>query len=379
MELESLLDQEPQTLREALETAIGEQIIPDGLRETLDEIMERLEQLRIERGFLAVCQVIGRFVEHDSKTPLAGFTVHAFDLDAGPEPQALGHDITNAEGLFLITFTAPRLSSIDGEDEEPANTRQLRLHIVDEQGEEIHQAVVQATPGAQEITEIAVPVPEVLDTSVELTELDETLGLDLPTELLSHLAEKDINTLDDIRRLGSLSRLDGLPVAADHLAVALLEAHASLSVLSPDVQFNARLIESGLASVAAVANRPRARFVSDFHTGEGGDLKAALLHAEAVASTKFLDNVATGVITSFANGYAAPLSGVDPAVFDAFTAKCACKTCESAVSPLAYLADLLDYAVTHLRIEKGGQVEPISLDFLSDHLHQPLGDLPASC
>jgi peptidoglycan hydrolase-like protein with peptidoglycan-binding domain len=379
LELESLLDQDPQVLREALERAIAERIIPASLGESVDEIMERLEQLRLDVGLDEIFEFFGGLHDEQTGDALAGFTVQAFDLDAGPELQALGHDISNADGLFLITYTAPRLSRTDDEDEEPDNTRRLQLHILNEQGEEIHQAVIQVTPGLEEVTAIPVPVPEVPDTSATLAELDETLDLELPPELLSHLAENGINSLDDIRRLGGLGRLSGLPVAADHPAVSLLEAHASLSTLSPNVALNARLIDGGLTSVAAVANQPRARFVSDFHTDAGGDLKTALLHAEAVASTKFLDTVATGVIADFANGYAAPLPGVDPAVSDAFATKCACKACESAVSPLAYLADLLDYAVTHLRIENGGQVEPVSLDFLSEQLHQPFGELPASC
>ena len=45
------------------------------------------------------------------------------------------------------------------------------------------------------------------------------------------------------------------------------------------------------------------------------------------------------------------------------------------VSPTAYLADLLDYAVDHLR--SGGA--PISLAWLSTQFHQPFDELAASC
>ncbi|HEX5717865.1 MAG TPA: hypothetical protein VF179_17030, partial [Thermoanaerobaculia bacterium] len=46
----------------------------------------------------------------------------------------------------------------------------------------------------------------------------------------------------------------------------------------------------------------------------------------------------------------------------------------SAVSPLAYLAALLDYTLTHLRNESGS----VDLATLDDTLHQPFGDLPTA-
>src|SRR5258708_1967798 len=52
-----------------------------------------------------------------------------------------------------------------------------------------------------------------------------------------------------------------------------------------------------------------------------------------------------------------------------------CEVSHAAVSPLAYLADLLDYAVRH--IKNNGQA--IDLPFLSATFHQLFGDLPASC
>ncbi|MGH8528035.1 MAG: hypothetical protein ACREXY_28575, partial [Gammaproteobacteria bacterium] len=45
------------------------------------------------------------------------------------------------------------------------------------------------------------------------------------------------------------------------------------------------------------------------------------------------------------------------------------------ISPIAYLADLLDYAVDHVR--NGGAA--FSLPFLTAEFHQPFGELVASC
>src|SRR5262249_51791127 len=54
------------------------------------------------------------------------------------------------------------------------------------------------------------------------------------------------------------------------------------------------------------------------------------------------------------------------------------KDCEAAVSPIAYLADLLDYAVDHLKQPPPGTV-PIDLQQMTEKFHQPFGDLLASC
>lgn len=119
--------------------------------------------------------------------------------------------------------------------------------------------------------------------------------------------------------------------------------------------------------------------MSGIHT-HLGDFNAARLHTEAVATDHFLRNVETGIAADLANGYSNPLTDTEPEVFDIFRAKCACKACESAVSPLAYLADLLDYTVTHLRKKVADdQTEAIMLDFLTEQFHQPFGELRASC
>ena len=60
---------------------------------------------------------------------------------------------------------------------------------------------------------------------------------------------------------------------------------------------------------------------------------------------------------------------------DVISQDCDCEDCEAAVSPGAYLADLMEYAITHLRFN-GAQ---IGLQFFTDHFHQPFADLPSNC
>jgi len=56
-------------------------------------------------------------------------------------------------------------------------------------------------------------------------------------------------------------------------------------------------------------------------------------------------------------------------------AACGCPGCLHAASPLAYLANLLDYAVRRLR-ENG---QPVTLERLAERFHQPFADVPVAC
>jgi len=199
-----------------------------------------------------------------------------------------------------------------------------------------------------------------------ISELVSTLHLTVPAQLSSFLAQKGISTLEDIRKAGGLTRISGLPVPATDPIVRILDAHADLIALSPDILFNANLIDRGYDSVRGVADGQRHAFVKA--AGDSlGVFRAAHMQVRAQARTHALDNLRTEAIANQRNGQ--PNKPIAPAV-------CSCEDCEASVCPLAYLVDLLDY--TTKRIVDGGQ-KALDLQSLIDMLHQPLGDLIASC
>src|SRR4051812_41870122 len=67
---------------------------------------------------------------------------------------------------------------------------------------------------------------------------------------------------------------------------------------------------------------------------------------------------------------AKPMSAPPPTLAELLAPHCGCADCESAVSPGAYLAPLLDYAVKHVR---NGD-EPLTAADFAERFHQPLGD-----
>jgi hypothetical protein len=203
--------------------------------------------------------------------------------------------------------------------------------------------------------------------SPSISELVSTLHLTIPSQLSSFLVQNGINTLADIRKAGGLSQLANLPVPAADPLVRTLDAHAELIALSPEIVLNAKLIDRGYYSVRSVADSHRRAFVQA--AGDSlGVFRAAQMQVRAQARTNSLDNLRAAAIVS--NGNQPQLSKpIAPAV-------CQCEDCQAGVSPLAYLVDLLDY--TTKRIVDGAQ-NPLDFPSLIGMLHQPLGDLIASC
>lgn len=96
---------------------------------------------------------IGRLLNDESGEPLSGYTVRAYDLDAGEEPAYLGYDITNTQGLFTVTYTTPAPT----EDEEQDERRHLRLQILGQDGETIYETDIEIVVDSTDIVDIRVP------------------------------------------------------------------------------------------------------------------------------------------------------------------------------------------------------------------------------
>jgi Tc toxin complex TcA C-terminal TcB-binding domain/Putative peptidoglycan binding domain/Repeat of unknown function (DUF5648) len=370
LNLDRLLDLPSEQLRNALEAAIRENIIPARLRESLDEIIRRFEQLRRERDAREEQnriphEVMGQLLNQETDEPLFKYWVHAVDLDAANRD--LGYVTTDAKGLFSLTYTTPPHSSTG--EETAIETRRLQLHIATPERNEIYQTEVQIEVDRDQTLTVRIPVPAPPD----LTQLAESLQLPLPARLLPFLAERGIRTLADIRRAGGIRQLENLPVAPDDLAVQTLEAHANLNLLSDDIRSNAAIITRGYTSISAIASATRPNFVGANHA-DLGDFKPAQLQVAARAQIQTLNKILMERQIDPANG-----SSSQPLVQATKPAPspnhCSCKNCEAAVSPIAYLADLLDYAINHLKDNNAA----ISLNFLTDNFHQPFGDLLTSC
>jgi len=193
--------------------------------------------------------------------------------------------------------------------------------------------------------------------------------------LLTFLESQNIRSLGDIRMSGGIAHLEGLPDSVDRPAVRDLEAHAQLSLLSPDREVREAIVRKGFADIGAIALSDRTQFVREMR-GTMGDLKAARLHVQAGAQKTFIENVIADTAVAMAYGTEKKLSSrVKDMWGKRFAPSCSCKDCESAVSPLSYLADLIKYIKDHVH-DAGGQVNYV---FLERNFHQKFGTLPKAC
>ncbi|MGI8783684.1 MAG: neuraminidase-like domain-containing protein [Acidobacteriota bacterium] len=312
-------------------------------------------------------RISGRLLDERTGSPLSGYVVHASLRQYGREVEELGDARSNLEGRF--DFIDSRL----GEPVLGGERRALVAILVrDEYKQERLKTEIEAEINGEPLP---IWVPRQGDKQLPspvLSQLAASGGPSLTPWLSARLAKRGIRTLEDLREKGGALRMEGLP-AADREAARLLDAHADLYRLSADVRANAALIENRFDSTLSIASTPPDVFFE--RTREVlGDIGAAQLHAAARAERNVLRNFLTAAEADRANGFAGsgPLSETTAAYGPT---KCSCHECETAASPLAYLTDLLDYTLDHLR----NNGSPVKLDWLEATFHQPFGDLPVAC
>jgi hypothetical protein len=380
--VDALIERDNAALVDALRNAVDNGLVPQWLGAITADIASRLDALRLDRGLLAVRELAGVVREADTHRPLPGLTVRAHHGGEGDDRTEFGYAITDEQGSFRFPYVAPRATN--GATRGDGAPRTLHLRVLSSPDGASGPLVETDTDldGRDDSLVLEVPadrIPDLPDHAI--AEIANRAGLEIPPALASFLHERGLRSVADIRRAGGLRRLDGVP-DADAAAVAALDAHASLSVLSADIVETDALVGRGFDSIAAVARVPRARFVRDTHDTLG-DYRAGELHTVARAQYDVLSNVLTGLRADAANGYPVARKGDmgdlltphKPEAQPMFPRTCSCADCEAAVSPMAYLADLIDYATEYL--VNGSNA--VTIPWLQNTFRQPLGELPTEC
>lgn len=202
-----------------------------------------------------------------------------------------------------------------------------------------------------------------------LRKISDQLSLNIPPAITTFLAEKRISTLEDIVRSGGLANQNYLK--PDDPKLKVLDAIANLTLVSTDLPVNKLLVDNGYFHLLDIADETPKRFATRME----GSLDSGLstrLHTVASVQARMLSNEVTAnkIETQFGLGLAGnrPLDKVLPPL-------CGCDDCHQAISPLAYLADLLNYAMRHVRFNRNA----ITLADLEGKFHQPFRNLPTNC
>lgn len=312
------------------------------------------------RGRAAARRVTGQLLDGGDAPRASGRIVEAWPAEPGAlAPLAVGR--VAADGSFTLTLdsAAPAGRSIAVYAFDAKRSRLLAgLAAPLRLGRKRDASVVlRAGPVA--------PAPR---RSAVLPELASHPEVRLAPAFSRFLQERKLTSVEALRRHGPLTADPALPRGAARDVVDVLDAHAALSLLPAEVYTKAALIQAGYRDVYAIARAPREDLARAL--GEGVDVDA--VQVAAIDHAGLLTN---RIIDARVRAASRDRSSLPQALQDALPQTCDCPDCRSATGPIAYLADLLDYTLRHLR--RGGQ--PVTLTWLQDWLHQPLRDLPATC
>ena len=142
--------------------------------------------------------------------------------------------------------------------------------------------------------------------------------------LVQKLEKQGLKTLADIRRKGEIGVVKGL-TKKQQADVQKLEAHAYLYMISEDIPLNEKLIVAGFRDISAIAAVESVALAKAAGISEE---EAKVLQAKAAAALPAGADTTPVVLGSRGNG-----DGEEEV-----------KACNSALSPLAYLEELLTYA-----------------------------------
>ena len=361
--LDQLEQAPPERLQEIVRRAVKENRVSRRALQAVPGIERRIKRLREKkRPKPAPPEVVGRrlvaqIVRDSNGEPLAGFVVEVFDMDAaGSGPLALGKTRTNADGFFSLPYSVPVHTT--------AKAQRFRL-IVSGNGQK-HTVEEQLRPDDAAQKAVRVPFEAVAEGETTLEEVSRLADFVIPRNLSRFLESLNIRTLEDVRAHGGIAHKNGLPTRGADAAVQAIEGHARLDALSSDRVLNQAMINRGYTSAGEIAKTSRAEFVSE-NAGDRGEYAAAEMHTAAKSVEAFAQNKAAWALTD-------PEWQMAPQM-EPLQVPCGCDDCEAAVSPLAYLADLLRYTTDHVRRNNAN----ITVATLQSMLGQPFGRLPVTC
>lgn len=271
-----------------------------------------------------------------------------------------------------VRFTLPGAPRSEGKREKPADAPKLTIQVLDLDREvmlarELDPKEAVQAPILVDVTKLHHRLEAAIGDGVAI------LGVSLKDEVAERLKKHKVTSLAGLRFVGPTS--DSLVDAGAKAQLRELEAHAELHLVCRDVSFNRRLIAAGYPTVEAISRVDRVKFIKSLRPANrqevewAGEVYDRALRLLALAANKAMERkvgIANRRKDAQGKAYKSTSPDEEP--------PCGC-SCGSAVSPLAYLADLLDYAVRHVR-ENGN---PLTMARLGQRFHQPFEQLPLDC
>lgn len=293
--------------------------------------------------------MVGRLVDESDATPFAGYKVRTSIDHRGEILADMGETTTNGAGYFSFVL-------VNNRDVAYATYQDLEnvsfiAEVLDENGQFITStsSLIDSPEQRSFVFETSIS-EETPETSITISELASNLSITIPTEINTYLSSNSISTLKDIRRAGGLKHQAELIESEHQDAIILLDGHAQFELVSDDYELNDFLISTkGYSNLYQVSEKDRADFIKDAESySSDAYLKLAKIYVAAKTGQQVMMNLYTANMantTPILEG--SPVSSLAPAsLLEA--PRCNCNTCKSSVSPLAYLSDLIEYAVENI-------------------------------
>lgn len=316
-----------------------------------------------------------QLIDVNSGDPIKGGRVKATILVDGQPILDLGERVTGGRGHF--TFAAAITPDIAVKTNDPESAVAIEVTLFYEDGDNVQSKVVHVFTERPDFSTVVIEIEPlvVAKESQDIDGLCQELGHLINPELDGFLASNNLRSLRDVRAFGNL---DPKSFTADGAkADALwLGKHARFEMISKKAATREKVIEKGYSNFRDVSTVSKGTFVSDFKKdddSDGSDIEMAAFHRMAGAQKHVLNNILT--IARLESRVKLNSDHYQDVLGNGHEPYCNCQDCEAAVSPLAYLADLLKYTTEH--IKKDGDF--ITIDQLEELFYQPFGDLPADC
>ncbi|MCB9236141.1 MAG: hypothetical protein H6581_31120 [Bacteroidia bacterium] len=301
---------------------------------------------------------VGQLAQASTGELLTGFKVVASESNDNSYTRQLGYTFSQGKGYFEIeynTFGLPTSYTLDFSIYGPYDVTPLT-------------ASENADPNEVIVTQILVTPASGSTTSASIAGLALSIEFTPSSTLNTYLGANSISSLSNIREIGGLKNQEDLTVDPTDAEIVLLDGLAQLELISDDVVNNETLIGRGYDSLGKIARMERFDFVTE-NEDLFGNYLTAQLHVAASASHKVLLSVIGNTGAHRGDSFSQTV------LENALPQNCNCEDCQSGVSPLAYLADLLNYTLVH--VKNNGSA--ITLSDLQSTFHQPYADLTTSC
>lgn len=235
--------------------------------------------------------------------------------------------------------------------------------------------------------------PALPDDSPSIGDIQDISGVTFTTDFTDFLDLKGLDTIGKIKKAGPIRYIDGFPPESiTEGDLAMLQGHVDLYTINEDAEQNQHFIDEGYDNLYKIATTPKDVFLTDVEGLEIASpavtlFEAARIHETAAQNQKLVSNLLSAKLADFelATPYIPGISDSTFAdtEFSKFINRCECEDCTSAVSPFAYMVDLVKYGAKHIYKSGSPSYAPVNynafLTLLEGYFFQPFGSFSIDC